>query len=298
MNYFLGVDGGGTTTTVAVADENGNILAKCKGKTINYCSVGLEKARENFKAVLDEAERITGVNAYKSAFIGSSALTEAADDETTERFCGGILNAEKIFMHSDVYAALCAVGDEVPKCVVISGTGSVAAALDCSGNYFTAGGWGHIMGDEGSAYGIATAALRRCVYLWDSGIDSPFLKKCCEFFGIESFAKIEGAVYGENTTKDVIASLATVVSELAAAGDVDALEILKDESRKLFQTAEILFGRTGGCEKISLYGGVFKNVPLFREKFEALVKQKYPNIKIGFLEITPEDGAVKAALKL
>ena len=298
MNYYLGVDGGGTTTTVAVADENGNILAKFKGKTINYCSVGLEKARENFKAVLAEVARVTGVNTYKSAFIGSSALTEAADVETTERFCGGILNAEKIFMHSDVYAALCAVGDEVPKCVVISGTGSVAAALDCAGNYFTAGGWGHIMGDEGSAYGIATSALRRCVYLWDSGIDSPFLQKCCEFFGIESFAKIEGAVYGENTTKDVIASLATVVSELAAAGNADALNILEDESRKLFQTAEILFGRTGGCEKISLYGGVFKNVPLFREKFEALVKNKYPNMKIGFLEITPEDGAVKAALKL
>ena len=298
MNYYLGVDGGGTTTTVAVADENGNILVKCKGKTINYCSVGLEKARENFKAVLADVERKTGINTYKNAFIGSSALTEAADNETTERFCGGILNAENIFMHSDVYAALCAVGDEVPKCVVISGTGSVAAALDRNGNYFTAGGWGHIMGDEGSAYGIATAALRRCVYLWDSGIEAPLLNRVTAFLGIESFAKIESAVYGENTTKDVIASLATVVSELAAVGDADALAILEAESRKLFETVEILFGRTGGCEKISLYGGVFRNVPLFREKFEALVERKYPNMKIGFLEITPEDGAVKAALKL
>ncbi len=298
MNYFLGVDGGGTTTTVAVADENGKILVKCKGKTINYCSVGLEKARSNFKEVLDDVKEKTGINEYKSAFIGSSALTETADAETTGRFCGGILNAEKIFMHSDVYAALCAVGDEVPKCVVISGTGSVAAALDRCGNYYTAGGWGHIMGDEGSAYGIATAALRRCVNLWDSGVDAPLLNKANSFFGLESFSKIESAVYGENTTKDVIASFATAVSELAAAGDADALGILDGESRKLFETVEILFRRTGGCEKISLYGGVFKNVPLFREKFEALVRSKYPNTNIGFLEITPEDGAVKAALKM
>ena len=44
MKYYLGIDGGGTRTTAAVSDENGNVLFKAVGKSINFYSVGFEKA--------------------------------------------------------------------------------------------------------------------------------------------------------------------------------------------------------------------------------------------------------------
>lgn len=298
MNYYLGVDGGGTKTTAAVADENGTIILKSTGKTINYCSVGLETARNNFKEILRDIGNKTSVYAFKAAFIGSSALTVAADEETTSKFCSDILNAEKIFMHSDVYAALCSAGDELPKCVVISGTGSVAAAMNEKGEYYTAGGWGHVMGDEGSAYGIAVSALKRCVSIWDSGRPSLLIDAAVSHFGIKSFIEIESAVYGDGVTKDVIASFAKTVCDLAVNGKEEALDILRAECDRLFETVEILIRRAGGCKNISLYGGVFENSSLFREMFILLVKEKYPEINVGFLKIPPEEGAVKAAMKL
>ena len=52
MKYFLGIDGGGTKTTAAVSDENGNIVLKSVGKTINFYSVGMKKARSNLSDII------------------------------------------------------------------------------------------------------------------------------------------------------------------------------------------------------------------------------------------------------
>ena len=54
MKYYLGIDGGGTRTTAAVSDENGNVLFKAVGKSINFYSVGMEKARENLENVIND----------------------------------------------------------------------------------------------------------------------------------------------------------------------------------------------------------------------------------------------------
>ena len=54
MKYYLGIDGGGTRTTAAVSEENGKLLFKAVGKSINFYSVGMEKARENLKNVIND----------------------------------------------------------------------------------------------------------------------------------------------------------------------------------------------------------------------------------------------------
>ena len=70
MKYYLGIDGGGTRTTAAVSDENGNVLFKAVGKSINFYSVGMEKARENLKNVINDIYKNIGKIEFESAFIG------------------------------------------------------------------------------------------------------------------------------------------------------------------------------------------------------------------------------------
>ena len=69
MKYYLGIDGGGTRTTAAVSDENGNIRFKAVGKSINFYSVGMEKARENLKNVINDIYKNIGEIEFESAII-------------------------------------------------------------------------------------------------------------------------------------------------------------------------------------------------------------------------------------
>ena len=147
--YYLGIDGGGTKTVAVVKDEKGNIVITASGSTINFYSVGYENARINLSDLMNKIKAETKIDSFAGAFIGCSALDCEADEEMIRKLCGGIINADKIRMHSDVYIALKAVESDICPCVAICGTGSIATGEDADGNTYVTGGWGHILGDEG-----------------------------------------------------------------------------------------------------------------------------------------------------
>jgi len=297
MKYYLGIDGGGTKTVAAVSDENGNILLKEIGRTINFYSVGMDSARNNLKNILVEAEK-AGISQFEGAFIGCSALDDEADAELTAKLCEGIINAKKIRMHSDVYIALKSVEDANCPCVAICGTGSMAIAEDKEGILHITGGWGHILGDEGSAYSIALRALKHCCRMCDKGEISPLLESANKYFNVTDFRKAIEVIYSPVTTKDILAGFAKSVSEIALSGDTDALEILRTEAELFADTVLILLEDIQCCDVLGLYGGMFLHSKLFVTIFSDKIKEKYPYLKIRLLDIPPEESAVKLAREL
>ena len=173
MKYYLGVDGGGTKTTAVVSDENGNIIRSAVGKTINYYSNPYELTKQNFKEIIDEI----GIRDYASVCIGMSALSERTDELTARRFTDGILNTEKLIMTSDIEIALNAVDCGGARAILICGTGSMAAAADENGNQFHSGGWGYLLGDEGSGYSIALNAVKKILRYLDDKKDDLIIEK-------------------------------------------------------------------------------------------------------------------------
>ena len=157
--YFLGVDGGGSKTTAVVFDECGNFICKSCGESINYYSVGLENAKLAMKDIIDELS----VRSFDCAVIGMSALNERASAEETERFCSGIIESKKTIMDSDLFVALEAVDTDGECAAIISGTGSMAVYRDNSGIISHAGGWGYILGDEGSGYSIGLSGIKAAI---------------------------------------------------------------------------------------------------------------------------------------
>ena len=125
MKYYLGIDGGGTRTTVAVSDECGNILFKDFGKTINFYSVGMEKASQNLKDIICKVSDKLNTDIFEGVYIGCSALDNEADAQTLNALCSKI-KAKKIAMNSDLYIALKSVESTLCPCVAICGTGSMA----------------------------------------------------------------------------------------------------------------------------------------------------------------------------
>ena len=292
--YYLGIDGGGTKTVAAVSDENGNIVLKKTGRTINFYSVGMDTARKNLEALINDI----GIAQFDAAFIGCSALDCEADEELTAKLCDGIIKAEKIRMHSDVYIALKSVTDAAYPCVAICGTGSIAAGEDKNGNIHVTGGWGHILGDEGSAYSIALTAIKTCCAMTDEDKKTPLLDSANEFFGVDDFRKAIDIIYSPDMTKDRLARFASVVGKLADDGDETAQAVMTHEAQAFVSTAESLLHKVKNCDIFGLYGGVFQHNRIFREKFCGILKLRYPGITIKLIETPPEETAAMLARNL
>ena len=295
MKYYLGIDGGGTKTTAAVSDENSNIIAKATGKTINFYSVGMEASRRNLKEVIDELIKKLGTDCFEAAFIGCSALDDEADKATLDALCGGIINANKIAMNSDVYVALKSANG---NCVAVCGTGSMAVGEKADGSIAVTGGWGHIIGDEGSAYSIAVNALKKCCLLCDKNESAPLLKAAENYFGVDNFRKAIDIIYSAETAKDFIAGFAANVAALANENCEVSKNIIASEAKAYAQTVITLIGELENCPVVSLYGGVFQHNPTFRAEFEKELKTVYPEIKTEILDMPPEEGALKSAREL
>ncbi len=290
--YYLGIDGGGSRTTAAVADKDGNIILRATGESINFYSVGMETARKNLSAVIQKIYDEIGETKFFSAYIGCSALDSEADKETTDALCGGIIDADYLAMSSDVHVALIASSS---SCVAICGTGSMAIGEKTDGSIAVTGGWGHIIGDEGSAYSIAVNALKECCRMRDRNGRSPLLESAEQFFGVDDFRKAIDIIYSESTAKDYIAKFAKNVAELSDKGCAVSKKILTDEAAAFAQTVTALLDEIGGSQKISLYGGVFQHNAFFRDEFMKKIRVSYPRQESEILDITPEEGAIKAA---
>ena len=297
MKYYLGIDGGGTKTTAVVSDEKGNILLKSKGKTINFYSVGMSTAKENLRFVIDEIYSSLGQIEFDGAFIGCSALDNEAEECVINDLCGGVINAKKIGMNSDAFVALNACDGELP-CVAICGTGSMAIGKTENGEIKVKGGWGHIIGDEGSAYSISANALRGCCIITDMNKSYPLTEEAKKFFGVDDFRKAINVIYSENTTKDVLASFAQVVSALADNDDFVSKTVIQNEAHGFSKTVLMLLLEMKKCTGLYLYGGVFENSKFFNKVFTEDIKEVYPDLKIEFLKLSAAEGAVKVARKL
>lgn len=291
MKYYLGIDGGGTRTTAAVSDENSNIITKAVGKTINFYAVGMENSRKNLAEIIGKLD----IAAYEAAFIGCSALDNEADPETINALCGGIINANRIAMNSDVYVAL---KSAKCNCVAVCGTGSMAVGEKADGSIAVKGGWGHIIGDEGSAYSIAVNALKKCCVLCDKNMNAPLLKAAESYFEVDAFRKAIDVIYSGETSKDYIAGFASKVGSLAESGCEISKEIIASEARTYAQTVITLIKELESCDVLSLYGGVFQHNTMFRAAFEAEILKAFPDIKTEILDIPPEEGALIAAREL
>lgn len=288
----MGIDGGGTYTKAVVADEKGIVLCNAKGGSINFYSIGMTESRQNLKRLVEQIYSEIGNVHFESVFIGCSALDDWANEEIITELCDGIVNADVIRMNSDVYVAFMASACDS---IVICGTGSMALGKACDGTLVAKGGWGHILGDEGSGYSIALRALRHSCYCADHGYTDAFERSLCEYFGVSSTRQVIDVVYAENTKKDFIAGYGSVIGRLADNGDSTAAEIIESEAFCLADTAISLFDGNRNICSLALYGGVFVNCRAFKACFCESIALHYPDMKIEMLTVSPEEGALNIA---
>ena len=189
----------------------------------------------------------------------------------------------KVVFHSDVYIALLSFTMGNPGAVLISGTGSMACGIDAGGVYHTAGGWGQVLGDEGSAYHIALKGIKAALHAYD-GLSEPtqLSARVMKFFDLKKMSDIIDKIYNPPVEKSVIAAFATEVDKAAEQGDSVALHILESEAEWLYKLALAI---TGKCktQNLGYYGSVLKQNERIRSKLSTLLAKQNISLQVpGF----------------
>lgn len=295
MKYYLGIDGGGTKTTAIICDENAQLISRFVGESINYNSVGMETARKNLKATVDGV--LPNDVKLNAAFIGMSAISERADDEFTKKLCEGIIDCDKITMDSDVYIGLEAMRCDGAAAMVISGTGSMAVGRLPDGEIIHTGGWGYILGDEGSGYAICIDALRAAICGYEGSAEKTLLTDAVkEHYQVNDMLELIDIFYDPPMPRSEIAKLAPIVFK-CSENDGVADAIIRNHAQLLANTVSALLSQLPEGTPLGLWGGIFENYEKFRNLFSASVNERFPKAEINVLEFAPEYGAVFAAIK-
>lgn len=233
---FLGVDGGGTKTQIALMNESGKVTSEGFAGPSNPLRVGIETAVTNIAKAINEACDRDGVSRgdIAAATLGLGGVRRAdLKRSVRESFIKrlGIRNVEVV---TDAEIALYATTEGKPGLVVIAGTGSVCLGKNEKGEMAISGGWGPLAGDEGGGVGIAQQALHTIAKASDGRGEPTLLsQRASEYFRASGPENLIVAIYSPQIDNSRIAGFARLVVETAQDGDRIAMEILKDAGYEL-----------------------------------------------------------------
>src|SRR5881227_3767003 len=157
MKYFLGVDGGASKTAALVIDESGKSLGSGVAGPSNHLRVGIENAARNIERAVNKALVAADVASREIhwAYCGIAGADHPAHRQEVVDSLSIFFPRGNFTVDNDARIALTGAIGFGGGVVVIAGTGSVAYGRNAEGAEARAGGWGPIIGDEGSGYGSA-----------------------------------------------------------------------------------------------------------------------------------------------
>src|ERR1035441_8990474 len=154
--FLLGIDGGATKTLAAVLDLQTNALHLAHGGPSNQDAVG---ARAAVEALLGAADEVIGRAGATSDGLGAAVLAIAGTDTAAVARHVRSARTDAWIVVNDVVGAWATATGAGPGVAAISGTGSNVFGVGTDGRSWRAGGWGHLLGDEGSGYWPRPPAL-------------------------------------------------------------------------------------------------------------------------------------------
>ena len=295
---FIGIDGGGTKTTGLLADHTGHIIAQAESGASNYHAVGEEQTKRVLSSVItqlmDDANAELGSCA---CCLGLAGVASAADKEIIGRICDDIGLPENRILTHDAQVALIGGAEELSGVIIIAGTGSIVYGIDAAGREAQAGGWGHLLGDEGSGYDIARRALQAIARAADGrGVPTQLSSLMLDALEFPQPRDIIPWIHA--ASKDKVAGLAGVVFDTANAGDSVARGILDEAADELTLAARVVIDKLvfGHPFNLVLSGGIFARQPTFVASLRKRLQNLAPEARVCLPKREPAYGAVQMAI--
>ncbi|MDA2515683.1 MULTISPECIES: BadF/BadG/BcrA/BcrD ATPase family protein [Bacillus] len=228
MKYMIGVDGGGTKTEAIAFDQNGNEVVRGTSRFGNVL-IDFDQALLHIMEAINQCQKNLINEHCVCICLGLAGISGANTNELTLRLKKKY--GTKIEIFNDAMIAHAAALKGKDGILTIGGTGAI-----CIGKkgevYQYSGGWGHILGDEGSGYWIALQALKKMTIQFDQGISlCPLSLNIQRQFQLLTPSHIKSLVY--TSSKDKIAAIAPLVIQEARSGNDDAHEIIMQAGKEL-----------------------------------------------------------------
>ncbi|HZS43882.1 MAG TPA: BadF/BadG/BcrA/BcrD ATPase family protein [Blastocatellia bacterium] len=300
---IIGIDGGGTKTRVVVATPDCKVLGEGVSGPSNYLRVGMPTAVASVQFAVRKALEAAGVTLadVRAVFAGLAGLRSPTHRDEMLHALRPILPDVEIMVNTDAAVALAGATDGKAGVVIISGTGAVAFGINKEGRTWQAGGWGWVLGDEGSGYFIARRGLAAIVRAYDGrGRFTLMTEKLCSSFGVCDPRELPGLVYHPEVTTTDIAKYARFVTAAAKEGDEVAIDILREAGIELGQAAVAVIRKLEMLEeefRVAYVGGVFRAGELLIGPLRNMLGVVAPRAELGAPLFTPAVGAVKLALQ-
>jgi glucosamine kinase len=312
--FVMGIDGGATKTLAAVLDLDERAVHLAEGGPSNEDAVGAAVAVDALLDVADEALKRAGIGQSELA---TAVLAVAGTD--TDALARRVRSArtDDWIVVNDVVGAWAAATGGRPGVGAISGTGSNVFGVGPRGQTWRVGGWGHLLGDQGSGYWLGNHSIRAALADRDgSGPPTALSAAAEEFFGV-SVEALAALVYAKPLTKGEIAAFAVVACELAQGGDPVARELYRRGAAALAAQIAVVMQRTGlggnsaegsdargggegddqGDFPVGLIGSVFKAGSIFVDPIAAAVHQVAPRARVSVVEMAPVGGSLQLAAR-
>lgn len=307
--FWLGVDGGGTNSRAVIVDEIGTIRGEGRSDAANLLRVGLENAVKHILQAINAACREAGIETSQiaAACIGLAGVSQAHYHRQMLDALKALLPIPEIMLETDARVALAGATGNQPGIVIIAGTGSIACGINSSGRFARAGGWGPMMGDEGSGGYIGRRALEAVMMSYDfrgeaTSMTAPVLRH----FGVSSPPELTTVIYDSSSKEkgevpSKIAQLSPIAVQAAQQGDEVASGILRNAASELAKTAIAVIDQLTmerDTFRVSYVGGVFEAGELILKPLSEEIRKVAPNAEVAPPLDPPVIGAAKMALAM
>jgi anhydro-N-acetylmuramic acid kinase len=282
----IGIDGGGTKTAAVALDSSGSVVARAGAGPSNVKAAGWSAATGALRTVLERvAEALPPLTAIVGVHAALAGAGRPEDARPIQEYLLGLrsvpslrpllkgLPDDGVGVSNDAVAVL-AAARVATGIVVIAGTGSLIWGCNAAGDTARAGGWGYLLGDEGSGFDLGRRALMTILADHDHRVPpSPLSAALLQHLGLAAPPELVGRIYGGADARTDIAGLASIVLRHMEAGDTTATALVQESVEHLAGQVRLVAGQLGypaaACPVVCS-GGLFQSYSFYSAVGQAL----------------------------
>ncbi|MFQ5708512.1 MAG: BadF/BadG/BcrA/BcrD ATPase family protein [bacterium] len=235
--YFLGVDGGGSKTTAVLSDLDGKVVRTNAGGPANVAVLDKETLAQLVKEIIQGLLGDESVDKVRWATFGLAGAGRQEEKQAVQEILAELGLAHFSVM-TDAELLYYAIHGDRRGILISAGTGSIAILRNRQSVLEQLGGWGYLLGDEGSGFDVGRMAIRAVLKAVEKGQrPSELTHELLAFYQVARPQDLVTRVYSAANPQQFVASCAKLVCEQALQGEPNARGIVEAAAGALIQLA-------------------------------------------------------------